>query len=374
MLYVGFLIMAVLGVVLDCRSNDIKLKRTWLSLLVLYFCFLAANRSQEIPDTEPYTNFIIFIKQSVQSNGVFYYSRGPFEVGFEFVIRILVSIGLDYKSIFFCLALAVSLLGIVVFSDKKTPIIIWLVFISFYGIYFSFVILRAGISIMCFSYFVRYHDKKIVKSIVFLMAAFLFHASVLFGVLVFLLCKLVKRMSLKTEMKFLVLFFIIYVFSLGSSFTNYLLTSIDKYISFDLWKRFMYYVNEFNGEKFQISFRLIVNIFVYCLARWLKPHSENPVDILTNKMVFFGIIFNLFLGSNTVVGRMVDFLWIFNVRNYMVVIQNIPRIRFEKLNHSLVMYKRSGAATIIERNTLLIVISSLLLVSLNFVFILRIIL
>ena len=365
-----------MGIFLDCFSKNNTVKKIYIFFLIILFSFLAGSRPNTVPDTNAYIDYTLYIEKSVSNYGLFYYTE-IFEVGFEAIIRFLVFLGFNYKNIFFVIALIIGLLGAALFNDKKLPISAWLLFISFYGIYFAFIILRAGLSIVFFACFIKHVKRSKMKAILSLVLSFLFHKSMLFALLIYLVARCFKQKSFKTEMILLVCFFIIYITSLGNYLIVGLINYFDKYIDFSLWNRFVYYLHDFRVGAFNISVRLLVNILVYVAARAINKGKKDGY-CFTDKLIFAGILINLFLGSNTVVGRMVDFLLVFNVKNCIVILKAIknrlviqaPSTKLMQTNSNTVAM---GSTYAIDGGLLRMLLACSLII-INLFFIIRIIL
>lgn len=377
-----FIVAAIFGIFIDCLIKKRKLKKFYLIILAMLFSFVAANRLISVPDTEAYIEYFNVLSIDIQQNGLLHYTE-IFEIGFEMLSRLLLVCGFGHRSIFFIFAFIVSLLGQIVFNDREFPIIVWLLFISFYGIYFSFVILRAGISIMCFCTFIKYIKTKKCGSVISLIVAILFHKSVLFPFLIYLLINVCRfKKSFKREIIVLIVLTMFYVFSVGNMITIKILNYLNNFIQNSLWDRFSYYLQDFETKIFNISFRLMFNLLIYVFAEYVRYKNKNLIlsstDFLMNKLIYLGLCLELFCGSNTVIGRIVDYLFIFNVYNLIFIIKYLSTYKkYRKYSPVPVASYNSNNTLLLKKVKYRVVIMQIVAISfliVNLFFILRIIL
>lgn len=130
-----FIVLLILSVFLLIQKND-----KGLSFLIILYCFVFASRSELVPDT---LNYIDMFKGN--------YYGGTVEMGFLTVCTFFNSIGFSFSVFLFLVSIIALFLWKKItrtFIEKKYLILSFIIYMSYMGIYYNGVVLRAYIAIM----------------------------------------------------------------------------------------------------------------------------------------------------------------------------------------------------------------------------------
>lgn len=288
-------------------------------LLVTIFSFIAALRGLETADTISYANFYTNIGTSISDiSNQYVYERGY--VLANIVMKSL--LGNNFRAFFFCLSFFNCLL--VAFSLKKLGfdrlIIPLILYISFYGVYFNFTILRAGLAfsflLLSWTYL---NEKKNISIVTFLIALSL-HSSVLFTLPVYLFIYEKKGTSTlnfqdenssrtSTIMYIVWSFLILIIYLLRPERILFTVMNWLNTLSSMRESRYYYYfINVKFGEG--ISLRIIFNI----LLSFIFIFKGNMRNIAYKKFL------NVYLFGLTILALFSYFLWIERTTDFYIAI------------------------------------------------------
>lgn len=182
-------------------------------LMAFIFSILATNRSLAIPDTKEY----IHIYELINSD-LFDFQERREEKGFLILIKIFKALGFSVNWFFFCISIINSLILIKALRNLKIDIVIGLAFyMSFYGLYYNFIILRFGLAFSLFILAISYQFRGCnFKSTLFLLLATIFHYIAFLGFLS-LFAKLAKPIfSRKVLILIVVLSFLLEILGMSN--------------------------------------------------------------------------------------------------------------------------------------------------------------
>jgi energy-converting hydrogenase Eha subunit A len=287
-------------------------KKSIVSFLFIgiFFAFCAAFRGSYVPDTIAYINSYKSLNSSL-----FDFNSLAFEPGFVFFSKLQKCIfGGSYQLYFFI----ITLLNLFVIykvietlnkeinftMDYKmnmrlyvTPLVLY---ISFYGFYFNFIILRAGIacSFLLYSWIVFNQNK--VKSIISFFLALLFHTSIVFSILAFPF--LFKKNSIKQSYQYLWIFIIgvIYFTGIGHYTTFIFIDLFGKIVG-----RYAFYIKNISIANEAFSTRFIINYFIAFGLIWLN-----------RKELFFNRLLNIFLTGLTLLSLLSGLLLVERITDF----------------------------------------------------------
>lgn len=227
----NFLLLSILfflGILSSIFSSSKKYNNKYiLYFLIVAICAIIALRAVRVPDTDEYIgNFML-------QADLFNTSVYPYEVGFVYLIHIChLFFGYHYQLFFFVIPLLNFWLLSVSFNKilslyygreinnkLKGLIILYVIYFSFFGLYYNAIVLRAGIAIS----FVMLSIVKIFESdmkgkigiypFIYFFAAFLFHMSSVCCIPIFLLSFRKKTLGRNSKLYALFTIFILYLFS-----------------------------------------------------------------------------------------------------------------------------------------------------------------
>lgn len=327
-----------LTIPLDYLNIKLRNKRIIFYIIGFIFILFCSFRSFAYPDTIAYSDYFYQIKESIKING-FFHIDGKFEIGYEFLNKIVAVLGGNDRVLFFVVATISFILMERTFTSDKFVLIPLGAFIVFYGIYFNFVILRAGLAIMFFCYGAIKCKRKIVKIFLFLISVF-FHQSILLAIILYFVAVIpFKKIKFKTLLIILGTLFIFYYFGLF----GYVLKPIINFcmsldIDIKLWARFMYYLKEYQFIFFEISIRYIVALVLFIYTNYLIIHNkklqENKTLNVVQRLIFYALVISSLMGTgDMIILRFTDMLFIFNIINVTVCAAYMPNTILIKKNN-----------------------------------------
>lgn len=216
----------VLGYIMTLINLEKKYNKILEKVYTILLVGLSMYRSVKIPDTIAY----IELYNLYNPNLIYRYEKG-----FLYLIELFRKLGLNYKVFFggICLLLIYSCLKF--YNFKKNNMVLLLSLFSFYGYYFSLVIIRVGVAFSFGILGFYYYEKNKIKSILFILIAIMFHKS---AVVLVLYCIITNKKLEKYKYSlFLIVIGILYffqlnnlIFDIGVKGSNYIIEHI-KYFS-----------------------------------------------------------------------------------------------------------------------------------------------
>lgn len=226
-------------------------------IFIVPFCFILANRSLKVPDTEAYFDYFY----NSDASGIDDFSNSSFEIGFQFFSKVIKLI-VGENFIFYLAIITMLNLLIIDFSAKRVSHLFQIeqknndleegfngrnrflsnsyfsifplaLYVAYFGIYTNAIVLRVGIAIsllvLAASYTLK--EKKsisdIFKIIILFVLGYFFHATMLIGFFVVFILFSNKRFSKK---RYLWIWFII-GFIYFSNFSTWLGNSAFSFIA-----------------------------------------------------------------------------------------------------------------------------------------------
>ena len=300
----------------DITSNDKKLKTNIFYIIIVSFCVLAMFRTNAFADTNIYIGYYNGIKEGLNFS-TFFKIDGEFEFGFEFLTKIIAIFRVNHTIYFLIIALLQMFLFRGIVKDSKYSICLLVFFISYFGFYFSFVILRAGFSVLLFLYGITKFQKKPMKLCLCFFVAFLFHYSVIAAIIFYFIAHFARKpLKTNTVLVVLVLVFICYYTAI---FTEILVKPLFEFlatlnIDHIAWSRFISYSTRSYHEPYQIAFRYVFLMVIYYFGNKVINSDKNLKRdkrvIIIDRLYLYGIIICVFLGTGTFVGRINNFLFV----------------------------------------------------------------
>ena len=366
--FFSLLFIELLLILGEALLKNRQAKKFLLLCSSVMFSVITANRSMLIPDTIPYYEF--FLSQT-QITSIFAQNDTRFEIGFVFLTRLIAKLTNNYTIYFFILSIFMLFLAYLAFKDQQLILVTFAAFLSFYGVYFTSVILRAGFAILLFCVAIKQQTK--LKKIIFLIASVLFHYSAIFMAIIFFIVAIFRIRKLKPIL--IIFTFLICLMLYATGFTKSILELIirvlekykDNYIILKVYSYLISYVEKF---KFGISMRYLLNVMVMLYSIWFRKskkleYTNKEKTILT--YIITGMIVESLFGNMMIVGRMTDFSNIFNIYS----VSSIATIGCQKKAEFTFYDKRCIVSNdILERIINYLII--LCFVCLNTIFIIRI--
>lgn len=306
--------------VFDIIKASKDLRKIVAYAIILSFSFYAAMRGMDVSDTMPYAEYFQAIRSEIFTEG-FFAINGRFEIGYEFLTKTIALFTNNTKVYFFLIAIINISLAYNIFSDRNYVIIPLVVYISFFGFYFGFVILRAGISILCFCYGVLKCRKNIIRLLISFAFAFVFHNSAIVAIVFYFLGRIGnKNIPFGVAFSIIIVSFAMYVselfLKLMSTEIIHFLESISS--SNKIWIKGLGFLKELvpTGQ-ILISKRFVFNIIIYLgtkivISRSPTLKKERNLQIIDRLLILSFIMIGLF-GNGTLIGRLSDYLFIFNI-------------------------------------------------------------
>lgn len=272
-------------------------------LVVLSFSILCATRDINGYDSKLYINYFTKLKDID-----FISIEGSYRIGFEYVSKILVWVtNNNYKWIFGIMA-AINCV-IVYFATKKniiTKVYGYIVYLSFLGLYYSFIVLRQGFAIGLVILAYSYFKESKVKFIICAILAVLFHESALIVLVAYLIFSKELRINKQLCYCLLTTFLILY----NTKVTNLLIQpffsaihGIFPYVVF--YKYVLYYKDVVLTNDVSLF-----HLFCYGLTFWLIYKSRERKSVYNTLLVYnlIGLgLLSLFSGTTAII-RLTDYL------------------------------------------------------------------
>lgn len=299
--------------------NNKKVSLLLSVFVILILCTLSMFRGSHFADTTPYILYYSDIANHISEQG-FFAVDGRYGIGFEIITRIFCFLRLNYHFFFFAISLFnFTFIYIIVSKFTKYKCTALLIFASFYGIYFSYVILRAGIATLLVVYAICCQShRKFLLNLIFAIAL-LFHISLIYAIAIYYIVRFIKNDFSKTSVIFDTLLFAIlivfYQFGLGYTIMNFsanLINTIN--ISFLPMEKIYYYLNDFNESlKISISYKFLFYIIIFLIFKYYYQKSDKKTKIINNIgiLIYIAILSSCMIGSGTLGGRLNDQLLVF---------------------------------------------------------------
>jgi hypothetical protein len=276
-----------------------------LGLLILTsFILLASFRSLSVPDTIQYLTSYQYLK--LELSNIF---SNSFEIGFE-ILSIFIKrfAGSNYILFFGVIAgTNLFLINKVITKYGMTltiaPLIIYL---SYYGFYFNFIILRAGLAFSLLMYsWSLFRNNKIASLILFFISVS-FHQSALIGIIGYLVIIISRKVSSKSYIIWLIVIISLYFIRIDLLLYNFIVTFILENNLF-VGNRFIFYITNIKFNE-GISFRFLLNFIVVIFLIFTKVNKPN----------YYHDLLNIYMIGMTIVAFFSSFIWIERLSDFLI--------------------------------------------------------
>lgn len=291
-----------------------KFKNVILGVFLVLFTLFAVFRSTEIPDTIEYIE--IFNTGSVFAN--------TWDWGF----RLILLIGLLFKSyrVMFFLVVAFNMCILALCIRKMTRISkcasktkvglycvsVFLLFISFYGMYYNFIVIRMGSASLLLIYaWLLWCDekdeKRYVKAAIAFVGACLMHRSALVGILGFVVLTKKFMLSKKQERIFIGAIGLIYFSRISYLLKDFILGILTNVIE----GKYEYYIQNMKFDSLSISYRFVFNFLILVFMHLYD--MEDTVFRRLKNVYILGMLIHACCWPIIWCGRITDFFICINV-------------------------------------------------------------
>lgn len=333
-----FMIMSYFLWSLEIITN--KSRKIFTLLIIMLFIFLASYRSIHIPDTLAYAN-------SYHSLSLSNVEMSYFEIGFTIYSALIKFISGGNLTVYFGIITATNLLliykGLEKINTNKLilPIILY---ISYYGIYFNFIVLRAGLafSLLFYAYSIFYENR--IKSVVFFLLACTFHQSAVVGIIGYFIIINSKKFSNNAYFFWFLLIIIMYFLRVDIFFYDNIHLFLEN-TGFLKTNHFGYYFDNIkftSGISNKFIFNYILGIFMISVRKYYDVKYQN--------------VLNIYMVGLTIISLFSSFLWIERISDYFIAFS------FIILTKAIYTFKDKGVQLLI----------SMIVVFFNLLFIFRI--
>lgn len=324
-------------ILLDTFKCEKSIKQLFYGIAVVAFVLLATFRTNAFPDTKAYIEFY----NSQIGISLFAPKNTSFEWGTVLLTRLCTLISSSYRMLFFVQAAIVNLIVVIVLKNKDGKLLLYACFMAFYGIYTTFIILRAGLAIAFFALGVLKFEKQWVQRLLCFCIAIVFHISAIPMIVLYLFSCLIKRVNFKAE--YVCVIFVALLACYASGTTKYFMILLKNF--FELFERdsllvikaTSYLKKQIEIFSFGLSFRYCLNVLVYLLALYVVQKNKVELSKTMRANIFFvfcGLCLESLLGNGLLIGRLTDFCNVINLSSIGLIIKvNMGQInKFELLS------------------------------------------
>lgn len=322
----------------DFILKERKSKKILLFLAIIGFSILACMRETTIPDTVPYINAFNYENQLTS---FFAPNISSFETGFVLLTRFIAIFTSSASIYFFIVAMIILSVGAFLFSNQKHFLICFAAFMSFYGIYFSFVILRSGLSIVFFVLAAWRCDNRKILKVVFYILAIAFHRSAIIMLMVYLFAKLFRnaKLNIAVVLPVLLICLLCYAGGLSKIILVLIQNMLEPLVGTNLLftKAYGYLQSYIAQFEFGLSARYVLNTVIYLITLYLIHKKKLKINKkLTTVLVFvfLGLMLESLFGNQVLIGRLTDFTNTMNLISLAFIIQECYNYRSIKVVES----------------------------------------
>lgn len=297
-----FMGMSYLFLVLEEITN--RPKKILKLLIISAFIVLVSFRSLTIPDTYGYASSYQYLRVGLSNIFMSYY-----ETGFAmFSMLIKMVAGSNYRLFFG--VIAVTNLFLVNKLIKKyninLTIMPLLIYLSFYGFYQNYVVLRAGIAFTLLLYAWATFGKNKIASLFLFFLASSFHLSALIGILGYLVIIRSRKISTKVYLIWLFAIISLYFLRIDVFIYDFIIETMLENGLFNN-HRFLYYINNIRFIE-GVSYRFLLN---YLVAIFLIFTNKNKPN-------FYNDLLNIYMIGMTIVAFFSSFVWIERLTDFFI--------------------------------------------------------
>lgn len=294
-------------------SLSLKTKYNFIPLLIAFIVIIAL-RDFSVPDTEAYVSFFQSQEFSFLSNKTFLYEKG-----FAILTILIKAITHNHIVYFGLLAFlnvvvigwAFSLLGKRENVYNINYLLIgYLSYISFFGLFYNAIVLRAGLAISCLFLLLVIENKKV--HLILITLAFFFHQTSLFfliGYPFFFARKLTSKAYFLVGILLLVIHlsgFSVYFVNSLMFFLNQILASL----SDTQFSKLQIYSKSLLNIEYNISFRLLFYELSFLFFAYSQALNKSLKFYRFLNLYLIGLIISVFFSSVSQIFRLTDFLLI----------------------------------------------------------------
>lgn len=325
-----FILFLLIGYIFFCLSIIKNNKNTEVILrflFIIFFSFIAAFRFSTVPDTEVYIKHYNDIASLSFSDFGFYH----FEPGYVCLVKLYCKLlGGSCHNFFFFLTfinlIIVSHSFNILYKKQYSLINISLLFfISYYGLYFNFIVLRFGIGASFFLCSLAYIKHKKIYSILFYALSIFCHTSFFLIFPIYIIMLMYNNCKQKIFFYiWLLVIGIIYYFRIGRFLTNSLIQIIILILK-KIFLNYTYYFEnlDFGNEKISIRFTLNYILgFIFIRYGYIK----NKTYLINLIIYLVGLSIYSFFSAIELIDRISDIYLlsgIFLISNYFSSLKNI---------------------------------------------------
>lgn len=300
------------------RLNKEIIEKFLIYSSIIVFALFCAERNIKMSDTKAYIQY--FEKLDISSFASFFSIDGRYGLGYEFLNKVIkIAFGKNYK-IFF--ASVVILNCLLVYSvTYKTNKISFLLYLSFFGIYYNFIVLRQGIAISFAIMALVSLNKNVFKSVIYILIGMLFHETILV-LFMFLIARLIKKgIKKRTYLIVLTISLILYLTKVTMVIIQPLLLKfvfLGKFIP-----QFKYYITDM-----EIYYDISILYLIYFATTFLLI-LKGKTSIIYNRLLFINVSGAFFLGvfsALSVTVRIVDYAFLTYIFLIPMAINGKPRL------------------------------------------------
>jgi hypothetical protein len=300
------------------KINKEIIEKFFIYLIIIIFAIFCAERNIKMSDAQPYIEY--FDRLNISSFSAFFKIDGRYGIGYEFLNKIIKLIfGNNYKNFFAIVAVINCLL--VYSATYKNNKISFLLYLSFFGIYYNFIVLRQGIS-MSFAILALVNlNKSALKSIFYIVIGSLFHETVLIVFMFFIVKFIRKGIKQRTYLIVLLISVVLYLTKLTTAIIQPLLLKFDFLIR--LIPQFKHYVT--NMEYFNDISILYLVYYATSILLVLKRKT----NIIYNRLLFINVLGAFLLGvfsTLSVFVRIVDYAFLTYIFLIPMALREKPRL------------------------------------------------
>lgn len=273
-------------------------------LIISAFIVLASFRSLTIPDTYAYASSYQYLRVGLSNVFMSYYETG-FTI-FSMLIKLVA--GSNYRLFFGVIAGTNLFLVNKLIKKYNIPLTIMplLIYLSFYGFYDNFVVLRAGLAFTVLLYaWSTFRINKIASLFLFVLAAS-FHQSALIGILGYLVIIRSRKVSPKIYLIWLFAIISLYFLRIDVFIYDFI---IEIMVENDLFNnhKFLYYVNNIKFTE-GISYRFLLNYLIAIFLIFTKNNKPN----------YYHDLLNIYMIGMTIVAFFPSFVWIERLTDFFI--------------------------------------------------------
>lgn len=289
------------------------------------FVLLATLRSFEFQDTTAYKDFFV----SQIGVGLFAPKQTQFEWGFVFLTRLCTILSGDYRVLFFVQAAIINLIAVSILSKSESKLLLYACFMSFYGMYTTFIIMRAGLAIAFFALGVMRFDKNWPMRLVCFAVSVLFHMSAAVMIVVYLFAYLIRKINIRAEYACITFILLLILFASGVSkdlliWIRQILMCLNNRPLF-IQKAINYITYYVNIVEFSGSTRYLFNTIIFLLAVFTITKYKiklSPTLRANLVFIFFGLCLESMFGQKMFIVRITDFTNILNLCSIGIIVNN----------------------------------------------------